>query len=422
MSTAASMPRHSARPAMRFSRRGSAYIIVLSTVLLVAVAGVSGVIAVREQRRTVETAIEVDKARFIAQSAMELAEGQLQNTSSYRSGITSGTVVSSRAFAGGTMRVSGADPSGGSISSSTLDDVVLTATGVYGSSTQVYQRRFKPATTPLDSLSVSAYAGTNLSFSSATVRAYGVLGCGGSATALLSNVWADVEAGVLASGLTFRQSVRSLAPARTVPSATDLSLYLSMATQINFSSLSSGGEIRDTVLGPGRNPYGATNAAGVYYINCGNQNITIRNARISGALVLLNPGNSSSITKSVLLEASTPGYPALLVYGDMTLNMDSTDLTESAANMNPTGAPYRGVTDSDTSDTYPSMISGLVYVSGNLTIDGSTTIYGPVLCTKAITFKGTPVLYPVTPGPTPPGFSTAGGFSPVSGSWARVTN
>ena len=405
------------------TRRGSAYIIVLSTVLLVAVAGVSGVIAVREQRRSVEMSVEVDKARFIAQSAMELAEGQLQNTTSYRSGITSGTVVSSRAIAGGTMRVAAADPSDSNLGNSTLDDVVLTATGVYGNATQIYQRRFKPSTTPLDSLSVSAYAGTNLSFSSATVRAYGVLGCAGTATALFSNVWADVEAGVLATGLTFRQSAQSLAPTRTLPTSTDaLAAYLAMGTQINFSSLSSGGEIRDTVLGPGRNPFGAANAAGVYYINCGNQSITIRNARISGTLVLVNPGSGSSFTKSVLLEATTPGYPALLVSGDMTLNMDSTDLSESSANMNPTGAPYQGVTDSDTTDKYPSMISGLIYVSGNLTIDGSTTIYGPVLCAKAITFKGSPVLYPVTPGPTPPGFSTAGGFAPVSGSWARVTN
>lgn len=405
------------------TRRGSAYIIVLSTVLLVAVAGVSGVIAVREQRRSVEMSVEVDKARFIAQSAMELAESQLQNTTSYRSGITSGTVVSSRSIAGGTMRVAAADPSDSNLGNSTLDDVVLTATGVYGNATQIYQRRFKPSTTPLDSLSVSVYAGTNLNFSSATVRAYGVLGCAGTATALFSNVWADVEAGVLATGLTFRQGTQSLAPTRTLPTSTDaLAAYLAMGTQINFSSLSSGGEIRDTVLGPGRNPFGAANAAGVYYINCGNQSITIRNARISGTLVLVNTGSGSSFTKSVLLEAATPGYPALLVNGDMTLNMDSTDLSEGSANMNPSGAPYQGLADSDTTDKYPSMISGLVYVSGNLTINGSTTIYGPVLSAKAISFGGTPVLYPVTPGPTPPGFSTAGGFAPVSGSWARVTN
>jgi hypothetical protein len=347
----------------------------------------------------------------------------LQNTTSYRTGITSGIVVSSRAFAGGTMRVAATDLTDSDLADSTLDDVTLTAWGVYGSATQMYQRRFKPSTTALDSLGISAYAGTNLSFSSATVRAYGVLGCGGTATALLSNVWADVEASVLTTGLTFRQSTLSLTPARTVPSGTDaLAAYLAMGTQISFSSLTSGGEIRDTVLGPGRNPYGAANAAGVYYINCANQSITIRNARISGTLVLVNPGSGSSFTQSVLLEAATPGYPALLVSGDMTLNMDSTDLTEGAGSMNPTGVPYRGVTDTDTTDTYPSMISGLVYVSGNLTISGSTTIYGPVLSVKAISFSGTPVLYPVMPSPTPPGFSTAGGFVPVSGSWARVTN
>lgn len=405
------------------TRRGSAYIIVLATVVLVSIAGVAGVIAVREQRAAVETTVDVEKARLIAQSGMELAESRLQNTSSWRNSISSGNLYTAQSFANGKFSVRATDPTDGDISNKTTDDLVLTATGTFNNASQSYQVRFKPTTAAYDSLGVSAYAGTNISFSSCTLRAYGIVGCGGTATATLANVYADVEAGVLATGLTFRQSTTSLAATRTVPNATDaLASYLAMGTEIKMSSLPSGGEIRDTVIGPGVNPFGTANAAGVYYINCANQTITIRNARISGTLVLVSPGSGSIVKSSVLMESSTTGYPALLVNGDFTIAMDAADLTESSANLNPAGAPYRGVSDSDTSDKYPSMINGLVYVSGNLTIDQSTTIYGPVLCAKAITFKSSPVLYPVTPSPTPPGFSSAGGFVAVSGSFTRVAN
>ncbi len=37
-------------------------------------------------------------------------------------------------------------------------------------------------------------------------------------------------------------------------------------------------------------------------------------------------------------------------------------------NLNPVGAPYHGVTDSDQSDSYPPGIMGLVHVIGNLTL------------------------------------------------------
>jgi len=396
---------------------------VLATVVLVSIAGVAGVLAVREQRAAVETAVDVEKARMIAQSGLELAESRLQNTSAWRTGIASGKLISDQPFASGTFSVLATDPVDDDLTDSTQDDLVLAARGVHGSATQIYRARFKPTTSAYDSLSVSAYAGTNILFSSCTLRAYGIVGCGGTAAAVTSNIYADVEAGVLAGGTTYRQSVKSLAATRTVPSAADaLAPYLAMGTEINHSSLPNGGEIKDLVLGPGVNPFGDVNAAGVYYINCGNQSVTIRDARISGTLVLVNAGSGSKVYNSALLEASTTGYPALLVDGDFTIALDAFDLTEGSANMNPAGVPYRGTADNDKNDKYPSMINGMVYVSGNLTIEHSSTIYGPVLSRKAMTIRGSPVLYPVTPNPTPPGFSSAGGFVMVSGSFTRSSD
>jgi len=56
---------------------------------------------------------------------------------------------------------------------------------------------------------------------------------------------------------------------------------------------------------------------------------------------------------------------------------------KGGSNFNPTGTPYENSVDTDTLDTYPSVIKGLVYVSGQLTIPATATgtkIEGCVVC------------------------------------------
>src|SRR5262249_52059246 len=93
-------------------------------------------------------------------------------------------------------------------------------------------------------------------------------------------------------------------------------------------------------------------------------------------------------------------------------------------NYNPAGAPYAGATpstDSTYTTSYASVISGLVYVSGNLitstshpVFNGSVVVGGTVTISAAldVTYAGT-TLY----SNPPPGFTGSGPLSTVSATW-----
>lgn len=64
------------------------------------------------------------------------------------------------------------------------------------------------------------------------------------------------------------------------------------------------------------------------------------------------------------------------------------DEGQLAMNFNPLGAPLAGVEDADVSDKYPSLIKGLVYVSGQLnlpaTLFANRSFTGTVVCSTSV--------------------------------------
>ena len=119
-------------------------------------------------------------------------------------------------------------------------------------------------------------------------------------------------------------------------------------------------------------------------------------------------------------------YPALLVRGSMTIKIDSEPLSESSRgiNFNPPGTPYLAVEDSDEEDDYPSMISGLIYVSENLSVSKSPILEGVTIVGQTLTatdmldltYKSTYFDNP------PPGFFTVPRMSIANGSWKQVVD
>jgi len=138
-------------------------------------------------------------------------------------------------------------------------------------------------------------------------------------------------------------------------------------------------EIRGEVLSPLSNPFGANlNGEGVYVIDCLGQQVVIAESRIVATIVLVNPASGSGVQNAVNWEPAVANYPALLVDGSMRFEFDNTPLSEAAVktNFNPAGTPYLGSEDSDKKDEYPSLIKGLVYVSGDLTVHQTPTLQG----------------------------------------------
>jgi Tfp pilus assembly protein PilX len=199
------------------------------------------------------------------------------------------------------------------------------------------------------------------------------------------------------------------------------------------TSLPANAYVMDRVLlSPTSNPYGSTNAQGIYILNCQNQNVTIGPCRIVGTLVLLNAGSNTTIQGPIIWEPAVPGYPAFLTASPLTISVNSSvGLSEATlgVNFNPPGTPYPfvgGNTNATASDGYPSIINGLIYCGGDLTVSSSPTINGCIISAGSIqlnsaslnlTYGNASYAYP------PPGFSTTlPALYPVPGSWERVTH
>ena len=230
-------------------------------------------------------------------------------------------------------------------------------------------------------------------------------------------VYASVEAmtrsgsGVCTGTVTIPSDVKAM-PGRDV-----IDYYASLATPIPSSST-----MERFVLSPGRNPFGATNANGVYVITT-TSDITLRAFRLQGTLVIRAPGKKVKIDSAALLESARSDYPTLLVDGDLEIKTSGRTLVLSEfswlTSFNPPGAPYAGQADSDFLDTYPNEIRGLIHVLGNVRITSSAVIKGCMIVEGEVDCESYPDLqYSGWLYDSPPvGYSQATGMEVVANSW-----
>ena len=189
--------------------------------------------------------------------------------------------------------------------------------------------------------------------------------------------------------------------------------------------------IDNCLMSPTVNAFGATNAKGIYIINCDGQDVMIGYSRIVGTLVFLNPGINSKITGSVCWEAAVYNFPALLTNRELTISTNSTGLSEAncGINLNPAGTPWPfvgGISNTTNTDSYPSTITGIVYSAAKLNLAGSPRIKGVVVADNNITVTSSSLslnygnTYLNDP---PPGF-TSGTITMkvVPGTWQRSVN
>lgn len=119
------------------------------------------------------------------------------------------------------------------------------------------------------------------------------------------------------------------------------------------------------------------------------------------------------------------GLPVLLIQGKVRCQTRRSRLSESTigVNLNPAEAPYNGAVNGTTTDTYPSLFSGLVYASDEFQVTGDLAIEGQLICggafkaalsSIAITYDNGSYCNP------PPGFSTAAGARVLAGTVEQV--
>ncbi len=170
--------------------------------------------------------------------------------------------------------------------------------------------------------------------------------------------------------------------------------------------------IQRQFLGPNHNPYtGETQPEGIYLIDCQGERVDIESSRIVGTLVLIQPGPGSAMNgKPVFWQPAVRHFPALLVEGDFLLNPSLAALSEAELleNFNPPGnGDVLYGEDTDQVDLYPSRLDGLVFVTGELRIEGQTKVRGPVVCGGDVLIQDTlylqrDAMFEMDP---PPGFA-----------------
>lgn len=408
--------------------RGSAYLAVLGGSLLVTVIGIGAIGAAQSRRAAVELEVSAWKARLNAQSGIDLALQEIAGNANWRKGT--GTLVNASKTGDGAVTVVATDPTDGDLADSADEPVVLTSTGTNGAARHVLRVTLGAVFPPLSCLNAVLVCGGSQDHIGTIINNDQTIAANGTVNALLATVGGRVEAAATVLGLTYTGTIAGLQPARELPSSGSvLDTYAALATSISFSSVPTVGG-KKTITGALISPNstiggGGKSAAGVYLLDCGGADLIIKDSRILGTLVLKNAGSGTTISGVVNWSPATAGYPLVLIDGSATVSFDSASTLSEATlgvNFNPSGAPYGGVTDSDTADTYPSELRGLVYVSGSLTTSGSPKVVGTVIVEGGVSTSGSLTLqYDSTIyASPPPGFTGSSVLKIVAGSWQQV--
>jgi len=401
-------------------RRGGVYVLALGTALLVTVIGVSALLVARGQRIAIADAQDFCRARHAALAAIDVGLEAMEASSNWRTLLPSGAWVTSASLGGARLSLRGEDPDDGNLTDNKADPVVLTGTGYCGHARYQVSVRLVPPVVPLPILAHALHAQASVDVKSGNTLTLsgGPLSSNGSVTTS-GNVVGDVIALSVSNPARVTGQITAPGPTHEAPDASVFAAYAALATPLATPST-----MEKTVLSPACNPWGRPALEGVYFLNL-TGNTTIRNMRIVGTLVVRSNGKNLVIDQNVLIEPARRDYPALIVDGNVDLNVDSAGTLSEAAravNFNPPGTAWQGVADDDQTDTYPSEIRGLVHVRGTLKLRGTTLIRGAVICESSASVEGNTriVTAPTLAEQPPKGYTTFGTPEIVPGTWQQT--
>lgn len=404
-------------------RRGSVYVLVLAAGVTLTAVGIGSLAVISAQRRGEAIVGESGRARAAARAGLEVGAHILAadpGGTGWR--VSAPTKLYKGDVEANTSYVLTLRDEDGNLADDATDPITLVAEGTRLGAEQRLSISASPIVELLPCMGSCIWAHGSVLFDRSTVRANAVIGSNSTMTASSAFVYADVAAKSF-SGSAFSGSRRTISSSITMPSASVFTTWAARATPIPYASIS-GGNLEKCILGPGVNRFGATNVDGIYVVDCRGSKIEVMEMRLYGTLILLNVGAGSRIDRTTFLESPSSDRPTLLVMGDFNIEFDGDDLKESTAgcNLNPGGAPFLGVADSDTLDVYPSMMRGVVYVSGNVILDGATTIDGVLLVGGSLTVKANVTAYQRSPSAAMEGFNAVTGWTIDPTSLARVVD
>lgn len=427
---------HSVRPSGT-ARPGYLLVAVLVTATIVTTIGLAAVSVARSQLRSADGGGDEETARLLARSGVELGIAQINSDPDWQANIVHGAEHPAGGVSadGGTMTWQLENEPGG-------NGKLLTGIGRSGEAE--YRLQVKVGTGGVNSVGAPLLVGGTLWVGNYTTSEDLTVNDGDIRCNSTITNWGTLSGNLEAQGFNNSGTHNGTA---TVPGAIHqlpdpqqvFDYYVAEGTLLPNGSLDDGeGGLRivSRLLSPSSNPWGTPNPHGIYVVNAGGKSLSLQRLRVVGTLVVINGGtgwNETKIQKEVNFEPAYPNYPSLMIQGDVDIKINDLDLseTDAARNFNPPGTPWQTNTDSDLSDTYPSRMSGVVYCSGNVTLDGgnigdSFLLQGVLICGGNLVLEkecqASIDLDPVPAGNPPPGFGTSASGEITPGTWHRIPN
>lgn len=402
-------------------RRGSIYLIVLSSMSVALFTVTAGVLAARAHAARAAALADAQAASRAAESGLEAALATMKQGVVWRQSVAA---PFSFTFPDGAATVALSDPVDGRLADDSAGVVELLATGTSGSARRLFKVRAAPNLLPHRVMSYGVIVSGAITFTGTSWWTRRPIHSNTSiSTTGTNSINGPVCSVGAVSGSTFSPAPTTGAAAVTLPAFADVVAEYAAAGSTGTMSGTGAVILQYALISPANPPWAlSSNAAGVYVIDCAGRRLTLQDCRINATLICKNASAGVRITNTINWEPASPGYPCLLADGPISITGGGDDLSETACgkNFNPLGAPYNGSADADTTDTYPGEFRGLIWATGALSMSGGFASQAPLIIGGAATISNAVgVTRGVTPASGPPGLRASPEFFIDRTTWAR---
>lgn len=368
---------------MRAPRRsGSVYVLVVLTVAITSVLGLSALSLATSRVQLETTELDLLHARLDAVSAVELglASANTQATAGLTVADALSDTVAKTLDIDLATKVTSEDPftytdQEGNTQAADGYSSWITGTGAHGSAIWIEQAQIRrDEGRPLAPLSYAIHAREAVAIGSAAeLTVSGSALSSDSAIQIAGRVKADLSAPAFSITGSHAGDAEKQSSGVGVLHRDALDRLRTEAERITHTGSISGHLLTRKVNSISRN----TDSEAIYLIETNGSDLLIEQTRIAATLLIdASRGGTVRIGKAVRIEPNLDGMPSLIVLGNARLEGTSTTLSELTRNLNPADAPFDGVSDTDTTDSYQTGLFGLIHVIGNLEIAGDTRLYG----------------------------------------------
>lgn len=418
------------RPRSRFARRGSVYVLVLGTAVMLSLTGLSVVALTRVFIARQTTSRSSNQATEAAVSGLHAMLAYINTSATWRDEFSKGNYPDSMQFGTAEVKCWGEDYAGGLVSTDPTRRVKLVAVATCGQAVRAMTVEAAPPTAagPLDALSCAIHAAGDISVSGG--QASGGPVSSDTKINISGTVTSNFEAPLVVNAGAVTGTITTSSPTKPLPTATE-TLFLSRSLLMSWDAVV--GNFDSRYLSSHTAWGGGVSSTGIYAINVpAGVELIISRSRIAALLLVqLNAGSKLTIRSRVSWHPPSPALPSLVVYGSPTASVffegTTLDLSETEAwmNFNTSNFPYLGESDNDKSDTYPGVLCGVFDIQDGIpvTIKNTQRIHGCVLASGPVNMEGGRLtadpLLTVSP---PEGYTgMARTMTAITGTWKRVS-